>query len=129
MNKLNEIYKCNVCGNMVEMVHASKGKLSFCSVFTQIQASKSADIGLEKHVPLVTITDNGIDIVVGSVEHPMREDHYIEWIEVVTTRGTYRKYLNPGERPSATFRCRGKATQVREYCNLHGLWKVDIAQN
>ena len=126
MTKLNEVYKCNVCGNMVEVVHASMGELTCCNQPMEAQKEKMADEGLEKHVPVATITDEGIEVVVGSVEHPMQEAHYIEWIEIVTTRGVYRKYLNPGERPSASFRCRGKATQVRAYCNIHGLWKVDV---
>jgi len=83
---------------------------------------KTEDEGKEKHVPVLEKTDKRIKVKVGSIPHPMEEKHYIEWIEVATKDGTARKFLKPGESPQADFEVEGEIIQIREYCNVHGLW-------
>lgn len=122
MTELNQIYKCNVCGNMVEMVHAAGGKLVCCSQSMELQTANSREASVEKHVPVVTTANPGIKVTVGSVLHPMEDKHYIEWIEVVTSTGVERRYLKPGEKPGAEFAGAGGSFEVRAYCNIHGLW-------
>ena len=122
----NEVYKCNVCGNMVETIHAGAGEMVCCDQKMELLNENSTDAATEKHVPVVEETATGIKVSVGSVLHPMEEKHFIEWIEVLTIAGkTYRQYLNPGDQPVAEF-CVKKAdvAKVREFCNLHGLWKA-----
>lgn len=117
MTRLNEIYKCSVCGNIVEMVHASNGQLVCCGKPMDVQNEKSEDEGTEKHKPVLS----GKTVEVGSVPHPMEEAHYIEWIEAVENNDICRKTLNPGQEPKAEF-CNDIKT-ARAYCNVHGLWK------
>jgi len=124
MTKLNEIYKCDVCGNIVEVVHASGGDLVCCGQPMVLKVENSVDAAKEKHVPVVEKVEGGVLVKVGSVEHPMIETHYIEWIEIQTVNKVYRKYLSPGEKPEALFLVEEEVISVREYCNLHGLWKV-----
>ncbi|MBU5301400.1 desulfoferrodoxin [Clostridium sporogenes] len=123
MVKLNEVYKCEVCGNMVEVVHASGGQLVCCGKPMRLLEENTTDAALEKHVPVVEKTDNGIKVKVGEKEHPMEEKHYIEWIEVITENKVYKKHLKPGEKPEAEFKLDEEVVKVREYCNIHGLWK------
>ena len=124
MTKLNEIYKCNVCGNIVELVHASIGELVCCQKPMVLLEEKTQDVGNEKHVPLIEQTKNGILVKVGSIAHPMEEKHYIEFIEVLSNRKVYRKYLHPEEKPEAEFEISySNEIIAREYCNIHGLWK------
>ncbi|RME55180.1 desulfoferrodoxin [Candidatus Woesearchaeota archaeon] len=122
MTELNEVYKCEVCGNIVEVLHTGAGQLVCCGKEMVKQTEKSVDEGKEKHVPIVEKTDNGIKVKVGEVEHPMTEEHHIEWIEVLTKEGTQKVFLKPGEKPEAEFNVTGYL-EVRSYCNLHGLWK------
>ncbi|MBL7160573.1 MAG: desulfoferrodoxin, partial [Candidatus Aenigmarchaeota archaeon] len=82
----------------------------------------TVDASQEKHVPVVERTETGVRVKVGSVEHPMEEKHYIEWIEVIADNKTYRKFLNPGEKPEVEFEVKAENITAREYCNLHGLW-------
>ncbi len=117
------IYKCLVCGNVVEVVHAGAGELVCCGQPMKQMKENTEDASQEKHVPAVEKTENGILAKVGSVPHPMEEKHFIEWIEVITDGKAYRKFLNPGEAPEAGFCCVDESATVREYCNLHGLWK------
>jgi len=124
MPALNQIYKCNVCGNMVEIVHAGVGQLVCCDQPMQNLEEKTEDEGQEKHVPVVEKTTSGVKIKVGSVPHPMEEKHYIEWIEIVSEEKVYRKYLSPEETPEAEFPIMGTVSLVREYCNIHSLWKA-----
>lgn len=122
----NQIYKCEVCGNIVEVVHAGGGQLVCCGQNMNLMAEKTEDQGNEKHVPVVETTDNGIKVKVGSVEHPMEEDHFIQWIQVITQDTVRKKLLKPGETPEATFCCikQEDIVKVRELCNVHGLWKA-----
>ncbi len=123
MTELNQVYKCNICGNIVEMVHIGEGELICCGRVMELRQEKNEEEGMEKHVPTVEMTDDGIIVRVGSVDHPMEAEHYIEWIEVVTEHRTYRKTLEPGQEPMAEFCLEAKNLTVRAYCNLHGLWK------
>jgi len=117
----NSIYKCNVCGNIVEVIHAGGGTLVCCGQPMELLNAKSKDIGMEKHVPVIEKTERGFKVNVGGVEHPMEEKHYIEFIEIISNGKIYREYLKPGMKPEAEF-CVNKIDFVREYCNLHGLW-------
>ncbi len=122
MTKKLEVYKCNVCGNIVEMLHGGAGALVCCGEKMHLFEETASDEGKEKHVPVITNTEKGLKVVVGSEPHPMEEKHYIEWIEVVTADGVSRKELKPGMKPEAEFCSNGKAVRVREYCNVHGMW-------
>lgn len=132
MTKQNEIYKCNVCGNIVEVLHASGGTLVCCGMPMQKMDEwgwnssweKTSDQGLEKHVPVIEKTATGVKVKVGSIEHPMESSHYIEFIEVISDGRVYRKFLNPGDKPEAEFPIKAGKVEAREYCNLHGLWKA-----
>jgi superoxide reductase len=123
MVKLKEIYKCNVCGNIVEVVHASAGELVCCGQPMALLAEKVQDVGNEKHVPVIEKTANGVRVKVGSIPHPMEEKHYIEWIELLADETVYRKFLKPAEKPEAEFCVTARKLSAREYCNIHGLWK------
>lgn len=125
MTKLNEIYKCAVCGNIVEMVHAGEGALVCCGQPMALQVANTVDASLEKHVPVMQAVGDKVTVKVGSAEHPMEAAHYIEWIEVVTTSRVYRKYLSPelDRQAKVNFTVEGEIVEVRAYCNLHGLWQ------
>lgn len=128
MTKRKQIYRCQVCGNIVEVLNPGAGTLVCCGQPMNLLDENTTDAAQEKHVPVVTRTENGFRVEVGSVAHPMEEKHYVQWIELVTPARTYRKYLNPGEAPVAEF-CVGAEeasgeVYAREYCNLHGLWKA-----
>jgi superoxide reductase len=119
-----QVYKCDLCGNIVEVVHGGGGELVCCGQPMVLQAENTVDAAVEKHVPVVEELDHGIKVTVGSVPHPMADDHYIEWIEVVAGGKSYTEYLTPGGAPEATFCVKpADITMVREYCNLHGHWK------
>ena len=124
MTQLKQVYKCEICGNIVEIVHASGGTLVCCGQPMALQVENTADAAKEKHVPVVEKVQGGVLIKVGAIEHPMLETHYIEWIEVQTANKIYRKYLNPGDKPQALFLVEEEVLCVREYCNIHELWKV-----
>ena len=123
MTELNEIYKCEICGNIVQMLHAGPGELVCCGQPMDLLEEKTADMTLEKHVPIIERDGDLIKIYVGSTLHPMEENHHIEWIELIADGRRQRKYLKPGDPPEALFLCRGETLSAREYCNLHGLWK------
>lgn len=123
MTKLNQIYKCEVCGNIVEMVHASAGTLVCCGQEMTLLDEKSADSSTEKHVPLIEKTAEGYKVTVGSTLHPMEEKHFIEWIELLADGVAYRQYLKPGDTPVAEFCVKASTVSAREYCNVHGLWR------
>ena len=118
-----QVYKCNVCGNIVEVLHAGRGELVCCGQPMELLQEKTADVGQEKHVPVVEATDRGMKVKVGDVPHPMEEKHYIEWVEVTNDGGSYRQFLKPGEKPEAEFEIRAQKISAREYCSIHGLWK------
>jgi superoxide reductase len=124
MTEKLQIYKCEVCGNIVEMVHGGAGQLVCCGQPMKLFLENTVDAAKEKHVPVMEKTAAGIKVQVGSVPHPMEEKHYIEWIEVISGGKAYRQFLNPGEAPEATFALKDEQVTVREYCNIHGLWKA-----
>lgn len=127
MTALRELYKCEVCGNVVEVAHEGAPALVCCGQPMKKLEAKTADEGKEKHVPVVEIEGDMITVTVGSTEHPMAEDHYIKFIEVLTADKVIRAELKPGEHPSAKFcSCLKKAdiVEVREFCTKHDLWKA-----
>ena len=124
MTKIREIYKCNVCGNIVEVLHAGEGELVCCGEPMELMKEKTEDSTVEKHVPYIEKTAEGVLVKVGqNQDHPMEEKHYIEWIQVITDGVAYRKFLNPGDKPQAEFEITADKIEAREYCNIHGLWK------
>ena len=118
-----EVYKCLVCGNMVEVIHQGEGELVCCGQAMKLLAENSVDAAKEKHVPVVEKVEGGYKVTVGSVPHPMEEKHSIEWIELVADGKAYRQFLSPGDAPEATFAVEAQDVVAREHCNLHGLWK------
>jgi superoxide reductase len=118
-----QIYKCEICGNIVEVLHGGDGELVCCGQPMKNLTAKTADVGKEKHVPVIEKIAGGIKVKVGSVPHPMEEKHYIEWIEVIADGKAYRQFLRPGEAPEAIFKIEAKTITAREYCNVHGLWE------
>lgn len=123
MTELNKIYKCNVCGNIVQVIHAGDGDLVCCDEKMEQLPEQTADSATEKHVPVIEKIANGYKVKVGSVPHPMEEKHYIEWIELIADGKSYRQYLQPGDAPEAVFCVEAKQVSAREYCNIHGLWR------
>jgi superoxide reductase len=124
MTELREIYKCEVCGNIVEVLHAGIGGLVCCGQPMKKQVAKTEDASTEKHVPYIEKTDDGILIKIGqNQDHPMVEEHFIEWIELIADGKSYRQFLNPGDKPQALFPILADTVKAREYCNVHGLWK------
>jgi len=120
-----QIYKCAICGNIVEVVHGSTGELVCCGQPMELLDEKTADAATEKHVPVIEKIDGGYKVTVGSTLHPMEEKHYIEWIELLTDGKAYRQFLNPGDAPQAEFSVEAGSVTAREHCNVHGLWKGD----
>ena len=118
-----EIYKCEACGNIVEVLHGGKGELVCCGKPMKLFKENTVDAAREKHVPVVEKIADGFKVKVGSVAHPMEEEHYIEWVEVIADGKIYRQFLNPGEVPEAIFKIEADQVTAREYCSLHGLWK------
>ncbi len=123
MAKRLEVYKCEVCGNIVEVDNGGAGTLVCCGQEMVLQEEKKADQSTEKHVPVIQEIDQGIKVVVGSTPHPMEESHYIQWIEVINGDYTQKKYLKPGDKPEAEFYVPySEKLKAREYCNVHGHW-------
>ncbi len=123
MTKDNEIYKCGICGNIVEIMHTGAGDLVCCGSPMDVLKENSVDAALEKHIPVIEKTDKGYRIIVGSTAHPMEEKHWIEWIELVANEKVYRQKLIPSQSPEALFCTDAAQVSARAYCNLHGLWK------
>lgn len=123
MTTLKQVYKCNVCGNIVEVLHVGAGELVCCGQPMELLEEKATDSGLEKHVPVIEAADGATKVRVGEVPHPMEEKHYIEWVEVITDSGSCRQFLKPGNKPEAEFDTGGEKATAREYCSVHGLWK------
>ena len=124
MTKLREIYKCNICGNIVEVLHAGVGELVCCGEPMELMEEKTEDSSTEKHVPYVEKTGNGVLVKVGQNEdHPMMNNHFIEWIQVIADGVSYRKFLKPDDKPQAEFEIKAGKVEAREYCNVHGLWR------
>jgi len=134
MTKLNQIYKCEICGNIVNILHTGAGELVCCNQPMTLEIEKEKDTGVEKHLPIFEkLTANickggdGVVIKIGETKHPMEEDHYIEWIEILTTDNKVgRKFLKPTDQPEAEFHSRSKIKEIRSYCNIHGLWKITL---
>lgn len=122
MTKQREIYKCGICGNIVEVLHSGVGELVCCGEPMQLMTENTVDASKEKHVPVIEHTENGVKIKVGSAPHPMEEKHYIEWIQVIAGDIAYRAFLKPGQAPEAEFPIKTKTITAREFCNIHGLW-------
>ena len=123
MTKKLEIYKCELCGNMVEVVHDGFGELVCCGQSLKQYKENTTDAATEKHVPIIEKAENGFKVIVGSVLHPSEEKHYMEWIEVIADGKAYREFLKPGDKPEATFCINAAEITARAYCNLHGLWR------
>lgn len=118
-----EIYKCEICGNIVEVLDGGAGSLVCCGQPMKLMKENTVDASQEKHVPVYEKTGNTVKVKVGSIPHPMEEKHYIEWVQIITENGkSYRQFLCPGMAPEATFEITENISKVREYCNLHLLW-------
>ena len=124
MTKINQIYRCPICGNIVEVLHASGGELACCGQPMELLEPKTQDIGFEKHLPVVEITDGTIIVKIGSVPHPMEEAHYIEVIEIIADDKVYKKFLKPGQEAIVVFNLLANQVKARTYCNVHGLWQT-----
>lgn len=122
MTERLQVYKCEVCGNIVEVLHEGAGELVCCGQPMKLFDAKTEDEGKEKHVPVSEKTDAGFHVKIGSVQHPMEEKHYIEWIEIIANGKTYRVFLKPGDVPEALFTIDADSITAREYCSVHGLW-------
>ncbi len=118
-----QIYKCMVCGNIVEVLHGGVGELVCCGKPMELLDEKTDDAATEKHVPVIEKIDGGYKVKVGSVPHPMEDKHYIEWIELLADGKAYRQFLEPGSEPEAIFNIEASSVTAREHCNVHGLWK------
>jgi superoxide reductase len=119
-----EIYECEECGHILEVVRAGKGELECCEVPMKLLEANTVDAAVEKHVPVVEKVEGGIRVKVGSAPHPMLPEHWIEWVQVINDGSAYRRYLKPGDEPEAFFEIEpGGDTVAREHCNLHGLWR------
>jgi len=123
MPERQQVYKCEVCGNIVEVVHGGKGELVCCGQPMKLFKEGAVDAALEKHVPVIEKIEGGFRVTVGEVPHPMEEKHYIEWIEATSGERVYKRFLKPGDLPEAEFCVDADQITAREYCNVHGLWK------
>ncbi|MDA8431302.1 MAG: desulfoferrodoxin [Geobacteraceae bacterium] len=124
MPKKLEVYKCALCGNIVEVVHAGEGELVCCGEAMGLLTENTVDAAKEKHVPVIEKVAGGYKVTIGSVPHPMEEKHYIEWIELIADGKAYRQFLKPGDVATAVFCVEATSVTARELCNLHGLWSA-----
>jgi superoxide reductase len=132
--KTKQIYKCAICGNIVELLYVGGGELVCCGQKMNLEPVKNKEEGTEKHLPVIEELPantcqgkDGFKIKIGEIEHPSEENHYIEWIEINTKDGkSGKKFLKPGDKPEADFYTRIDITSVRVYCNIHGLWEKVI---
>ena len=125
--KNNKFYVCAHCGNIVEMIHDAGVSIHCCGQKMDELIPGSVDASLEKHVPAVNVQESSVEVNVGSVEHPMVDVHWIEWVQLVSDKGSYRKWLEPGQAPKVRFLLEGEQPlAVYAYCNLHGLWKKEL---
>jgi len=118
-----QVFKCEHCGNIADVLHGGGPKLFCCGKPMVLLEENTVDAAVEKHVPVVSTVDGGFKVAVGDVAHPMADDHWIEWIEVLADGALYRKYLDPGDTPEAVFAIEADSVTARAYCNLHGFWK------
>jgi len=121
-----EIYKCDVCGNITEVMHGGKGAMQCCGQDMALLTENTVDAAKEKHVPVIEKIDGGVKVKLGEVAHPMEEKHYIEWIEIIAGDTVCLQFLKPGDAPEAAFKIEADIGNVtaRAYCNLHGHWKA-----
>jgi superoxide reductase len=119
-----EVYKCEKCGNIIEVFHGGAGELVCCGEPMVLLKENTTDAAVEKHVPVKEDVDHGVKVKVGSSPHPMEEKHYIEWIEVIAGGKVYTEFLKPGVAPEAVFCLDAPIETMREYCNVHGHWKA-----
>ena len=127
LTELNQIYKCEVCGNIVEVVHTGGGTLVCCNQPMKLVEEHKEDEGFEKHLPALSFEGDKLIVTIGETEHPMTEEHYIEWIEYIVDDEVQRVYLTPQEKPIASFVLKeDRKYTVRAYCNIHGLWELKM---
>lgn len=124
MTQKLQVYKCEVCRNIVEVLHEGAGQLVCCGKPMKQMVENTVDAAREKHVPVVERTAAGFQVKVGSVPHPMEDKHYIEWVQIIADSRAYRIFLKPGGHPEGAFVADLGTVTAREYCNLHGLWKA-----
>ena len=124
MANLLDVFKCELCGNIVEVIHGGDGALSCCGQDMKLMTENTVDAAKEKHVPVIEARDGYVKVTIGSVPHPMEEKHYIEWIELIADGKSYRQFLRPGIVAEAVFNVTASKLTAREYCNLHGLWSA-----
>ena len=126
MTEEKQVYRCNICGNIVEVIHLGAGKLVCCDRQMELLEEKTGGLGPEKHIPTIEKTDNGVKVKVGSIPHPMEENHCIEWVEIAANDRVYRKLLKPGDKAEVEFNIKLEnidEISAREYCSIHGLWE------
>jgi superoxide reductase len=123
MTERLQIYKCELCGNIVEVLHVGEGELVCCGEPMKLLKENSVDAAKEKHVPVIEKIQGGVKVKIGSVPHPMEEKHFIEWIELIADGRAYRQFLKPGGAPEAIFLVQAEKLTARELCNIHGMWK------
>ena len=125
MTEKKQIYKCEICGNIIKVLENGPGQLVCCGKHMNLLEEKTQEQGNEKHLPILQREQEKVSVKVGDIEHPMKQEHYIQWIEVITENKTYRKELNPNQKPQASFIIAQieKILLIRAYCNIHGLWK------
>ena len=127
MTQINQLYKCEICGNIVVVTHSGDGALVCCNQPMNLLVEKSTEEGQEKHLPIIEKNDNKLTVKIGSVPHPMETEHYIEWVEVLSGKKIYRKVFSPGDQPEAQFNLKtNEAIEIRAFCNVHGLWKTTM---
>ncbi len=119
-----QVYKCEVCGNIVEVLHGGVGELVCCGQPMTLLTENTVDAAKEKHVPVIEKVAGGYKVKVGAVAHPMEEKHHIEWIELIAGNKAYRQFFKPGDAPEAFFAVDATQVSAREFCNIHGLWKA-----
>lgn len=134
MTKQKQVYKCSLCGNIVEVLHEGGGELACCGQSMNLMEEKKEEEGQEKHLPVIEEMTasacqgkDGVVVRVGEIAHPMEESHYIEWVEITMEDGrSGKKFLKPGDKPEVEFQTRSKVISARAYCNVHGLWRADF---
>lgn len=124
MTKRNEVYRCKHCGAIVEVINPAGGTLYCCGEPMELLTENTVDAAKEKHVPVVEKVEGGYKVKVGEVEHPMLDNHYIGWVELLGEDTVQRRYLKPGEKPETVFYTKEEGVKAREYCNLHGHWST-----
>ena len=123
MTKINQIYKCPICGNVIEVLHTGSGELVCCGQPMELLVEKDKDTGYEKHLPIIQKQESQVIVTIGSILHPMEEIHYIELIEIIADGKVYKEFLKPGDSPTVIFNIKADKIEARGYCNVHGLWK------